>query len=319
MHPKLANLTDEQTAELRRELRSHFYGSRQLDAPFKVDRASSRSMAGAAASVRSLLAGDPVGARAAGDDAEGGSGDLRIAGYSAVFDQRTEIGFDFWGIRVWWHEIVQRGSFRKALAAAGDTERDVVFLVNHDMNRLLARTGNGSLQLEERGTGLWSDARMAPTSLGKDTYELVVGEYITEQSFAFRLAEGGDDWIDDDAFETDDEWYLGTRLLREFEALIDTSVVTHGAYITTTIEPVATDERTAATGEESPEARDTQHDGEGSDQQLVGQGGASRSDRAIPDDQTHQEEPPCPQHSTRSATPSPGSSMYSRRRPSQVR
>lgn len=324
MHPRLANLTDDQAQQLRAELRSNLYGRRTFDAPFTPAGGAPRQPR----ALRMLEQRIGLAEHRAADAPDEGA-ELRVSGLSAVFDQRTELGFTFWGIRVWWHEVIARGFFRKALAAP---DLDCCFLVNHDPNLLLARTVNGTLRLEERTIGLYSEADLIDNTLGRDTYKSIERGDMYQQSFAFTLAEGGDEWDETDAYDTfddddqPDEIYLGLRILRECEKLYDTSPVTYPAYPTTNVgvsrgEAVATDDRHAATGEESSDARGTQRDVEGSDQQLDGKGDANGSTRTVPDDQPHQEETPCesPLHSSKSATPLPPVSTFSRRRRSTAR
>lgn len=325
MHPRLANLTDDQARQLRAELRSQLYSRRTFDAPFTRDGSPARQPRALRMLEQRI---GTVSQRAAEAPAED-DGKLRVSGLSAVFDQRTELGFSFFGIRVWWHEVIARGFFRKALAAP---DLDCCFLVNHDPNLLLARTVNGTLRLEERTIGLYSEADLIDNTLGNDTFKSIERGDVYQQSFAFTLAEGGDEWDDTDAYDTfddddkADELYLGLRILRECEKLYDTSPVTYPAYPTTNVGvardgAVATDERHAGTGEESSDARGTQQDVEGSDQQLDEKGDANGSTRTVPDDTNHQEETPCesPLHSSRSATLLPPVSTFSRPRRSTAR
>lgn len=82
---------------------------------------------------------EPVEIRA--DD----NGEIRVAGYAAVFGEETSIGGAF-------IERIAPGAFRNALER-GD---DVVFLVNHD-GLPLARTRSGTLTLSEDERGLYME------------------------------------------------------------------------------------------------------------------------------------------------------------------
>lgn len=77
---------------------------------------------------------------------EDDDGEIRVAGYAAVFGEETNIAGFF-------TETVERGAFSNALER-GD---DVVFLVNH-AGLPLARTRSGTLKLTEDERGLYMEA-----------------------------------------------------------------------------------------------------------------------------------------------------------------
>src|SRR6266511_3240538 len=90
------------------------------------------------------------------------SGGFRFEGHAAVFNEVADLG-EF-------TESVERGAFRKALAA-GD---NIPMLYRHNSELpLLASTGGGTLKLEEDPRGLKVTADVAATSLGKDLKILV--------------------------------------------------------------------------------------------------------------------------------------------------
>jgi uncharacterized protein len=105
---------------------------------------------------------------------------------------------------------------------------DVRTLFNHDPNLLLAGTKNGTLDLSQDVTGLRYDARVSPaiaaTYYGKAMRALLGDGLVTQSSFAFRVAAGGDSWD-----ENPDTGEL-IRTVREFSALFDVSPVAQPAY-----------------------------------------------------------------------------------------
>lgn len=141
------------------------------------------------------------------------AGGFKVGGLAAVFD---ELSLNLGGFR----EQIDRGAFRKVLA--GDP--DVRCLFNHDPNRLLGRTTNGTLRLKEVAKGLDYEADAAPTSYAADLKVLLEREDVNQSSFAFRVARGGDSW------DEDDETGALIRTIHEFSDLYDVSPVTDPAY-----------------------------------------------------------------------------------------
>ena len=134
---------------------------------------------------------------------------LQLVGHAAVFDRLSE---DLGGFR----ERIMRGAFRKVL----DNQDDVRLLINHDSNKLLARTTNGTLELRQDPKGLRVFAELAPTTYAKDLQVLLQRGDMSQMSFAFRV--GSDTWTDEDGELI--------RSINEFESLFDVSVVTYPAY-----------------------------------------------------------------------------------------
>lgn len=70
---------------------------------------------------------------------------------------------------------------------------DVPFLVNHDKNLFLGRTGTGTVRLRSDDRGLWVEADDLPdTSYARDLKAL--GKEVRFMSFGFRVPQGGDKW-----------------------------------------------------------------------------------------------------------------------------
>ncbi len=90
----------------------------------------------------------------------------KLHGYAAVFDQP-------WDERATklagYVEELRRGLFRKALPRSGD----IPLLWQHDRDQFLARTGSGTLTLEEDGKGLRVEAELPKSGLGAYVAELI--------------------------------------------------------------------------------------------------------------------------------------------------
>lgn len=91
-----------------------------------------------------------------------------------------------------WREVIMPGVFDAALSKARMREQDIDFLIDHDKDKILASTANESLYLEEDETGLYIDARISPTSWGKDLYVLVKDGIIKGLSFGMKVLK--DSW-----------------------------------------------------------------------------------------------------------------------------
>jgi hypothetical protein len=127
----------------------------------------------------------------------------KLAGYAARFSTPAEIeGGSF-------TESIRSGAFRASLASG----TDVLALVDHSPEKLLARTRSGTLRLREDGKGLAFELDVPATTLGNDVLAMVERGDMGGMSFGFRVAAGGDHWPDN-----------RTRELRQVE-LVEVSVV----------------------------------------------------------------------------------------------
>ena len=139
-------------------------------------------------------------------------GTMRLSGYAAVFnDDSVPLPFI---------ERIAPGAFRKTLTETPD----VRLLINHE-GLPLARTKNGTLQLQEDSVGLFMDAELPDTQAARDLHTLVQRGDVDQMSFAFRVIR--------------QKWNEGRteRTLTELSlADGDVSVVTYPAYPTTTVE-----------------------------------------------------------------------------------
>lgn len=119
-------------------------------------------------------------------------------------------------------ERILPGTFSRAL----DKGNDVDLLAEHDSSKLLASTKNGSLSLREDDNGLFMEARISPTSWGKDYHQLIKDGLLTNMSFG--MAVGKDKWEK----RTDG---LYERSIEDIN-LVEVSVVKNPAYVQSTIQ-----------------------------------------------------------------------------------
>lgn len=142
---------------------------------------------------------------------------MAFSGYAAKFGIRTEIGnAKLWGF----YEEIASSAFDRAIREA----QDVRLLFNHNPDLLLGRTSSGTLRLKTDSVGLWNDAELPDTTLGRDISVQIQRRDITGQSFAFVTRK--------DMWETLDD---GTELRTVLDLdLFDTGPVTYPAYEDTT-------------------------------------------------------------------------------------
>lgn len=136
-------------------------------------------------------------------------GTRTVRGHGAIYDSLSE---DLGGFR----EVIHRGAFDEAIGVS-----DIRALINHDPNRILARTTSGTLKVGTDGRGLTYEFEAPDTSYARDLIVSMDRGDITQSSFAFTVAE--QDWE-----EQEDGTYL--RHIHRVERLYDVSPVTYPAY-----------------------------------------------------------------------------------------
>jgi uncharacterized protein len=104
----------------------------------------------------------------------------KLVGYAAVYNSRSH---DLNGFV----EVIAPGAFSRTL----QENPDVLALVEHDTNRVLARTTNGTLRIVPDERGLKVEIEPANTSYGRDIVELVRRGDVAGMSFRFRPYPGG--------------------------------------------------------------------------------------------------------------------------------
>lgn len=158
---------------------------------------------------RYLTAGLEVRAAAADSDEP-----AKLCGYAAKFNTRSE---NLGGFR----EIILPGAFDDVL------KDDVRALLNHDYNLILGRTLSGTLRILQDTVGLYYECTLPDTQAARDLAVSIARGDISQSSFSFRLAAGGDSW-------DEDEEGVIIRTVKKVGRLYDVSPVTLPAYPDTT-------------------------------------------------------------------------------------
>ena len=139
-----------------------------------------------------------------------------LAGYAIVYNSLSQNLGGF-------VERIDPGSVTKCLA----DNQLVMARYNHDDNFLLGTTAAGTLGLASDGTGLRYEVQLPNTSAGRDVAELARRGDLTHSSFAFRVAEQGDEWgVTDAGFPL--------RTVTAIAQLVDVAPVNSPAYMEST-------------------------------------------------------------------------------------
>lgn len=139
-----------------------------------------------------------------------------IRGYAAKFNVMSE---NLGGFR----ETIKPGAFSDVLS------NDVRALVNHEDSMVLARTASKTLAIGEDDEGLWYECSMPDTSYARDLIVSLKRGDVTQSSFAFTVASGGDQW------DEDEETGAYVRTINKIGRLYDVSPVTYPAYPDATV------------------------------------------------------------------------------------
>ena len=116
----------------------------------RADRPSQRRSAESGSSFRASFAA-AIELRAKGEESDA----LAFEGLASA----TERGYEMWDMWGPYTEIVSAGAFADSLVRA---DLDVPLVLGHDQLRRIARTTNGTLQLEETDEGLMVRATLDP-------------------------------------------------------------------------------------------------------------------------------------------------------------
>jgi hypothetical protein len=143
-----------------------------------------------------------------------------ISGYAVVFNSPSEdLGFI---------ETIAPEALDEAVLA----NSDVMALLDHDSNKVLARSnkGQGNLKLSIEEKGLYFEFDALNDFNGQSALEQIRSGIINRCSFAFTIAEGGDSW---EYNQENDTYY---RVIRKIDKLYDISLVYTPAYSDTHVE-----------------------------------------------------------------------------------
>ena len=134
---------------------------------------------------------------------------MRFSGYAAIFNSASR---DLGGFV----EFIKPGAFARSLAS----RNKIMLLWNHDTSAPLASTRNGSLTLREDERGLFVEATLPDTTLGRDIAAQVRSGLTDSMSFGFQVKR--------------DSWNTrGDQRTLEDVALFEVSLVTSEAYAAT--------------------------------------------------------------------------------------
>lgn len=142
---------------------------------------------------------------------EDDDGNRTLSGYAVKWEKKSQVLGFFRKFR----EQFKRGAFADSLQK--DDQR---FLWSHDTSKVLGRTKNNTLRLEEDSIGLRFELDLPKTTLGNDTYESIKRGDVDGVSFGFQK-------ISDEIEEPDDDLMLRTVTKAK---LLEVSAVAFPAY-----------------------------------------------------------------------------------------
>ncbi|MGG2061651.1 HK97 family phage prohead protease [Priestia megaterium] len=142
---------------------------------------------------------------------------LTVSGYVNKTNQWSQT----LGQRKKFVERILPGTFRKAL----QNGNEIHFLAEHNNDKILSSTRNGSLTLREDENGLWMEARISPTSYGRDYHTLIRDGIIKNMSFGMAVLKDSWDKLSDGTYQ---------RSISDL-ALFEVSAVRNPAYVQSTI------------------------------------------------------------------------------------
>ncbi|APC48963.1 peptidase U35 [Virgibacillus halodenitrificans] len=138
-------------------------------------------------------------------------GNRTLTGYAVKWEKKSHVLGMFFKFR----EKFKKGAFADSLN--NDDQR---YLWSHDVSKVLGRTKNNTLRLEEDDVGLRFELDLPKTTLGNDTYESIKRGDVDGVSFGFRKE-------DDEIEEPDDD--LPIRTVKKAK-LLEVSAVAFPAY-----------------------------------------------------------------------------------------
>ncbi|RST59706.1 HK97 family phage prohead protease [Siminovitchia terrae] len=142
---------------------------------------------------------------------EDDDGNRTLSGYAVKWEKKSHV----MGYYRKFREQFKKGAFADSLG-----KEDQRFLWSHDTGKVLGRTKNGTLRLEEDSTGLRFELDLPKTTLGNDTYESIKRGDVDGVSFGFQK-------ISDEIEEPDDDLMLRTVTKAK---LLEVSAVAFPAY-----------------------------------------------------------------------------------------
>lgn len=146
---------------------------------------------------------------------------LKVKGYAVVFNVQTLL-YESNGIK--YYEQVDKNALTNA------DMKNVVFRYNHnDDFQVLARTSNNTLKLNVDRKGLYIEADLAPTTAGKDIYELIKRKDVNKLSYAYVVETAHYEKKSNNEY---------VRIIDSIKKLVDVSAVDFPAYHQTDLDVV---------------------------------------------------------------------------------
>ena len=142
---------------------------------------------------------------------ENDDGTRTLSGYAVKWEKKSHVLGYYYKFR----EQFKKGAFADSLLK--DDQR---FLWSHDTSKVLGRTKNGTLRLEEDTIGLRFEVDLPDTTLGEDTYKSIKRGDVDGVSFRFEMQ-------DHEIEESDDD--LPLRTVKKAK-LLEVSAVAFPAY-----------------------------------------------------------------------------------------
>ena len=104
-------------------------------------------------------------------------GNMIVSGYASTFDKPYTLYSDDYMV---YREVVDPSAFNNTDMS------DVIMQYDHE-GRVIARTSNNTLEVRPDDWGLYINADLSGTELGRELYEEIRGGYITKMSFGFTI------------------------------------------------------------------------------------------------------------------------------------
>lgn len=138
---------------------------------------------------------------------------MTVEGYAMLYDQPS--------VPMPFVEYIDRGALDNV-----DLSK-VLLLYGHDLNSVLARSDAENLQLRADDKGLWFQATLPDTTLGRDTYTNVANGNLKGCSVGFKIG--------------DDKWLQGNdgtviHHIQSFDQLVEVSITPIPAYTETSVD-----------------------------------------------------------------------------------
>lgn len=133
-----------------------------------------------------------------------------VTGYATTFDEPYKL-FSGEGWELW--EVVDRTAF-------DETDMSDVIMQYDHKGRVFARTRNNTLQVKPDEKGLFIEADLGGTEIGRELYEEISGGYTDRMSFGFTVTGDSEDREQNDA-----GIWIYTRHIKSVGKLYDVSAV----------------------------------------------------------------------------------------------